>query len=134
MLHILKIQLRSLWMKQHMTHKGRRHKRNRHHAVPSAGLSATPRQKRSCSTPSLPNSTVQQHWDSPHSAQGLLCLLQSPKSHIKKNNSPLLVYNHGSIKSTGERSRKPSGRPSRLQFKMRKLIFLFLLHGFQILQ
>ena len=36
------------------------------------------------------NSTVQQHWDSPHSAQGLLCLLQSPKSHIKKIIHPYL--------------------------------------------
>lgn len=60
---------------------------------------------------------------------------QSPRSRVKKHKiSPLFVYNHGSVKSTGERSRQPSGRPGRLQFKMSNLIFLSLLYRFQILQ
>lgn len=41
--------------------------------------------------------------------------------------SLLLLYNHGIVKITGERPSKHSGRPSRLQFKMTKLLFLFLL-------
>lgn len=39
----------------------------------------------------------------------------------------LILYNHGMIKITGERPSKCNGRPSRLQFKMTKLLFLFLL-------
>lgn len=85
-LDILKIQLWPLWMQQQTT------------LVKAAGTGGTgPMQpplqgfvqppRRSSPAPHLlfqTNSLVQERRDSPHSAQGQLCLLQAPRSHVKK--------------------------------------------------
>lgn len=124
----------------HDSPTGRRLKRSGRRAATSAGLCAVPRQKHSCSTPSLPDKL---HGAAPglssFSPGTAFFLAISQKSRflkkkINKKKHPCLCTIMEVLESTGERSRKLSGRPGRLQFKTSKLIFVFLLYWFQILQ